>query len=103
MRRLHSPPSVPLVVLQWDSLIAVNYPARKYGITRMCRLGEARRMCPGLRVVHTKVFRDGEGVPRYWDWERGEIDSRRDKVRRGFYFLLFFFGMCLEFMSSFCP
>lgn len=28
-------PDKPLVVLQWQMLIAVNYPARKFGITRV--------------------------------------------------------------------
>jgi DNA polymerase eta len=28
-------PDKPLVVLQWSILIAVNYPARKFGITRV--------------------------------------------------------------------
>jgi DNA polymerase eta len=37
----------PLVVLQWDSLIAVNYPARKYGISRMDKLQAAKKRCPG--------------------------------------------------------
>ena len=38
----------PLVVLQWDSLIAVNYPARKYGISRMAKLQDAKKRCPGM-------------------------------------------------------
>src|SRR5579863_10449370 len=33
--RLGIDPSRPLVVRQWDALIAVNYPARAFGITRM--------------------------------------------------------------------
>jgi DNA polymerase eta len=37
----------PLVVLQWDSLIAVNYPARKFGISRMDKLNDAKKRCPG--------------------------------------------------------
>jgi DNA polymerase eta len=31
-------PDKPLVVLQWQMLIAVNYPARKFGITRVSAL-----------------------------------------------------------------
>ena len=38
----------PLVVLQWESLIAVNYPARKFGISRMDKLSDAKKRCPGV-------------------------------------------------------
>jgi DNA polymerase eta len=37
----------PLVVLQWSSLIAVNYPARKFGISRMDKVDDAKKRCPG--------------------------------------------------------
>jgi DNA polymerase eta len=32
--RIGSPDHVPLIVVQWETIIAVNYPARKYGIKR---------------------------------------------------------------------
>lgn len=32
--RISSPDEVPLIVIQWETIIAVNYPARKYGIKR---------------------------------------------------------------------
>lgn len=32
--RIGSPDDVPLIVIQWETIIAVNYPARKYGIKR---------------------------------------------------------------------
>lgn len=32
--RLGLPDHVPLICAQWDSIIAVNYPARAYGIKR---------------------------------------------------------------------
>jgi DNA polymerase eta len=41
---------LPLVVLQWDSLIAVNYPARKFGISRMDKLQDAKSRCPGFYI-----------------------------------------------------
>lgn len=65
--RLGLDPSVPLVVLQWDSLIAVNYPARKYGISRMDKVKEALKRCPELKVVHVATYREGEAEPGYWD------------------------------------
>lgn len=65
--RLGLDPSLPLVVLQWDSLIAVNYPARKYGITRMSKVKDALRKCPDLQVVHVATYREGEAEPGYWE------------------------------------
>ncbi|KAH9930101.1 uncharacterized protein B0H18DRAFT_1117160 [Fomitopsis serialis] len=65
--RLGIDPSRPLVVQQWDSLIAVNYPARKFGITRMEKIKEARKKCPELVVVHVATYKEGEKEPGYWE------------------------------------
>jgi DNA polymerase eta len=65
--RLDLDPSIPLVVLQWDSLIAVNYPARKYGISRMSNVKDALQKCPHLKVVHVATYKEGEAEPGYWD------------------------------------
>jgi len=43
---------VPLAVLQWQAVIAVNYEARKYGITRMMKLEDLEKACPQLLLVH---------------------------------------------------
>ncbi|KAJ2916605.1 hypothetical protein MD484_g3820, partial [Candolleomyces efflorescens] len=76
MVRLNVPPDTPLVVLQWDSLIAVNYPARKYGISRMDKKNDALKRCPHLRVVHVATYREGDAEPGYWD----EVDTNTHKV-----------------------
>lgn len=65
--RLGLDPSIPLVVLQWDALIAVNYPARKFGISRMCKLKDALQLCPNLKVVHVATYKEGQAEPGYWD------------------------------------
>ncbi|KZT73514.1 DNA/RNA polymerase [Daedalea quercina L-15889] len=65
--RLGIDPSRPLVVQQWDSLIAVNYPARKFGITRMEKIKEAKKKCPELVVVHVATYKEGEKEPGYWE------------------------------------
>eukprot|EP01047_Picozoa_sp_COSAG01_P074010 COSAG01_NODE_12233_length_1776_cov_18.936792_2_plen_425_part_00 len=39
----------PLAVVQWEGLIAVNYPARAAGITRHDRAATALQKCPKLR------------------------------------------------------
>ncbi|PBL03782.1 DNA/RNA polymerase [Armillaria gallica] len=71
----------PLVVLQWDSLIAVNYPARKFGISRMDKLKDAKQRCPDLVVVHVATYKEGEKEPGYWD----NVDSRTHKVSLDYY------------------
>lgn len=59
--RLGKPRDTPLAVRQWDSLIAVNYPARAFGITRFLTASEAREKCPDIVLQHVATFREGEG------------------------------------------
>lgn len=61
MVRLETPRTTPLAVQQWDSLIAINYPAREFGITRMISAIEAKKLCPGIVLQHVATFREGEG------------------------------------------
>jgi DNA polymerase eta len=61
MVRLRTPRETPLAVRQWDSLIAINYPAREFGITRMISAGEAKAKCPDIVLQHVATFREGEG------------------------------------------
>ncbi|KAI5300355.1 hypothetical protein KEM56_002517 [Ascosphaera pollenicola] len=61
MVRLNLPRDVPLAVQQWDSLIAINYAARPFNVTRMISAEEARQRCPGLITQHVATFREGEG------------------------------------------
>ncbi|PGH36611.1 DNA polymerase eta subunit [[Emmonsia] crescens] len=65
MVRLNTPLTQPLAVQQWESLIAVNYPARAFNITRMLTAAEARKRCPQLVTQHVATFREGEGA----DWK----------------------------------
>lgn len=65
--RLGADPEEPLVVSQWQALIAVNYPARKYGISRMDKIQDAKKRCPHLRVVHVATYKEGEAEPGYWE------------------------------------
>ncbi|KIK62517.1 hypothetical protein GYMLUDRAFT_223745 [Collybiopsis luxurians FD-317 M1] len=71
----------PLIVLQWEGIIAVNYPARKFGITRFQKLEEAKKCCPDLMIVHVATYKEGEAEPGYWD----NIDSRTHKVSLDYY------------------
>ncbi|KAG1851605.1 hypothetical protein DFJ58DRAFT_716673 [Suillus subalutaceus] len=65
--RLELDPSVPIVVQQWESLIAVSYPAREFGISRMDKIKDAKKKCPNLIAVHME--------PGYWE----DIDTRTHK------------------------
>jgi DNA polymerase eta len=80
MVRLGVPEDQPLAVQQWcvfadspsilallceltrqrQGLIAVNYPARAYGIGRMCTVTEAKKMCPNLIAQHVATWREGD-------------------------------------------
>ncbi|KIM40011.1 hypothetical protein M413DRAFT_415219 [Hebeloma cylindrosporum] len=77
MVRLGVDEETPLVVLQWDSLIAVNYPARKYGISRMDKKKDALKRCPHLVVVHVATYKEGEKEPGYWD----DVDTNTHKAQ----------------------
>ncbi|KAI8071667.1 hypothetical protein BC940DRAFT_293396 [Gongronella butleri] len=63
--RLGMSPDQPLAVQQWSNLIAVNYEARKYGVSRHCDKDEARRLCPEITLVHVATFAPNEDVAGY--------------------------------------
>ncbi|KAI0261515.1 hypothetical protein BC834DRAFT_830065 [Gloeopeniophorella convolvens] len=79
--RLGIDPALPLVVRQWDALIAVNYPAREFGITRMSSWRDAVKKCPELTVVHVATFKEGEPEPGYWE----NPDTATHKVSLDYY------------------
>ncbi|KAG5653390.1 hypothetical protein H0H81_000777 [Sphagnurus paluster] len=83
MVRLGTDKDTPLVVLQWDSLIAVNYPARKYGISRLKRLNlkELKEKHPDLMIVHVPTYKEGDKEPKYWD----KVDNKTHKVSLDYY------------------
>ncbi|CAI4419212.1 CBM_collapsed_G0015840.mRNA.1.CDS.1 [Saccharomyces cerevisiae] len=57
----------PVVCVQWNSIIAVSYAARKYGISRMDTIQEALKKCSNLIPIHTAVFKKGEDFWQYHD------------------------------------
>ncbi|CAE6524158.1 unnamed protein product [Rhizoctonia solani] len=65
--RLNVDPEQPLVVQQWSNLIAVDYPARKFGITRHESIVEAKKKCPNLMAVHVATYKEGDNQPQYWE------------------------------------
>lgn len=85
MVRLGVDSDQPLVVSQWDSIIAVNYPSRKFGITRMDKVKDAQKRCPNLVVVHVATYKEGDAEPGYWenpDTKTHKVHSPLELARR---------------------
>ncbi|KAF1957855.1 DNA/RNA polymerase [Byssothecium circinans] len=58
--RLGIDPSKPLAVQQWQGLIAINYPARAYGLNRHVTNTEAMKVCPELILQHVATWKEGD-------------------------------------------
>ncbi|TLD07299.1 hypothetical protein PgNI_10446 [Pyricularia grisea] len=78
MVRLGVDEDKPLAVQQWQGLIAVNYPARKFGISRHCTIDDALKLCPELQVQHVATWREGDDTWAYRDDAAANIVT--DKV-----------------------
>ncbi|KHO00942.1 sister chromatid cohesion protein Eso1 [Metarhizium album ARSEF 1941] len=78
MVRLGIPEDKPLAVQQWQGLIAVNYPARDWGIGRHCNVTEAKKLCPHLIAQHVATWREGDDKWAYRDDAAASIAT--DKV-----------------------
>ncbi|CAF9919734.1 MAG: DNA-directed DNA polymerase eta rad30 [Heterodermia speciosa] len=58
--RLNIAQDQPLAVQQWSGLIAINYPARKFGVKRFTTIGEAKKLCPDIILQHVATWKEGE-------------------------------------------
>ncbi|KAJ9072999.1 N-acetyltransferase eso1 [Entomophthora muscae] len=56
---------VPVAVQQWNGLLAINYAARKFGITRMETPADAKRKCRELLLVHVPTYAQGSTEYNY--------------------------------------
>jgi DNA polymerase eta len=65
--RLGLDPSLPLAVQQWQGLIAINYPARAYGLSRHVTSTEALKQCPELILQHVATWKEGDEKWAYHD------------------------------------
>ncbi|OAA63343.1 sister chromatid cohesion protein [Niveomyces insectorum RCEF 264] len=77
MLRLGVDEDTPLVVQQWRNIIAVNYPARKFGIGRMINVNEAKRLCPALVVQHVPTWKEGDTQWAYHDDAFDKMDQHK--------------------------
>ena len=46
----------PMAVQQWNSIIALNYPAKTMGVKRSMTVYEALSACQELTLVHVSTF-----------------------------------------------
>lgn len=60
MVRLGVAEDQPLAVQQWQGLIAINYPARDFGLSRHVTISEAKQKCPHIVVQHVATWREGD-------------------------------------------
>lgn len=77
MVRLELPPDQPLAVQQWQGLIAINYPARAYGLNRHVTVAEAKEKCPDIICQHVATWKEGDTKWEYSDDAWKEIATRK--------------------------
>ena len=47
-------------IQQWQGLIAINYPARKFGMNRHITITEAKKLCPDIIMQHVATWKEGD-------------------------------------------
>ncbi|EME84592.1 uncharacterized protein MYCFIDRAFT_203083 [Pseudocercospora fijiensis CIRAD86] len=77
MVRLDVDPDQPLAVQQWQGLIAINYPARAYGLNRHVTVTEAKEKCPDIICQHVATWKEGDTKWSYSDDAFKEIATRK--------------------------
>lgn len=75
--RLGIDPKIPLAVQQWQGLIAINYPARAFGLNRHVTITEAKEKCPEIICQHVATWKEGDTQWSYSDDAFKEIASRK--------------------------
>ncbi|GLH04945.1 Putative DNA polymerase eta [Gryllus bimaculatus] len=69
----------PMAVVQYNQwqgggIIAVNYEARAFGVTRHIRGNEAKKKCPQIKLVHVPSIRGKADLTRYREAGREVVD-----------------------------
>ncbi|KAI2469756.1 sister chromatid cohesion protein Eso1 [Annulohypoxylon bovei var. microspora] len=77
MLRLGTAEDQPLAVQQWQGLIAVNYPARNFGISRHCTVTDAKKLCPNLIAQHVATWKEGDEKWAYHDDAASHIGTHK--------------------------
>ncbi|KAJ8131867.1 hypothetical protein O1611_g1755 [Lasiodiplodia mahajangana] len=60
-----------------QGLIAVNYPAREFGIGRHCTVTEAKKLCPDLIAQHVATWKEGNEMWAYHDDAASHIGTHK--------------------------
>ncbi|EDK43099.1 conserved hypothetical protein [Lodderomyces elongisporus NRRL YB-4239] len=66
----------PVVCQQWQSIIAVSYAARKYGISRLDTVHSAKLKCPHLICAHAGVYKKGDSHWAYYPGSPSPVDHK---------------------------
>ncbi|KAI1104543.1 sister chromatid cohesion protein Eso1 [Jackrogersella minutella] len=77
MVRLGIAEDQPLAVQQWQGLIAVNYPARSFGIGRHCTVTDAKKLCPKLIAQHVATWKEGDETWAYHENAASHIGTHK--------------------------
>ncbi|KAI9814529.1 MAG: DNA-directed DNA polymerase eta rad30 [Thelocarpon impressellum] len=77
MIRLGVAEDTPLAVQQWQGVIAINYPARAFGLGRHVDINEAKKLCPALIMQHVATWKEGEESWAYHDDAAAHIDTHK--------------------------
>ena len=75
--RLDLPEDTPLAVQQWQGLIAINYPARKFGLNRHIDITEAKKLCPELVMQHVATWKEGDAKWAYHEDAPAHIGTHK--------------------------
>lgn len=75
--RLGIDPGKPLAVQQWQGLIAINYPARAFGLNRHVTITDAKEKCPEIICQHVATWKEGDAKWSYADDAAKEIAIRK--------------------------
>lgn len=75
-------PAEPLGCRQWNSLIAVNYPARPFGVKRGMLVKDALDKCPHIHLPHVPVFRKGS---TRWEFPKTLPTMANNKISLDFF------------------
>ncbi len=77
--RIGADPTKPLAVQQWQGLIAINYPAREYGLNRHVTPTEAKEKCPEIICQHVATWKEGD---TQWSYSDDAIQTSKEIATR---------------------
>lgn len=83
MKKHNLDPTKPMAVLQWWSLIACNYPAKKAGVKRQMTAYDALDVCPEIQFVHVSTMIDNSGEDQMVESEIMDVHRVRQQNSYG--------------------